>query len=361
MSGHGAALPIIENQDLTPNLRLRCLRLALRTKLIVVTTTHTPESLAALARGFQETRVFLTAAELDLFTLLAGSSLSLEEAAAARRADPRALSILLDALAAMGLLEKSDGRWRTVPALVPFLSSHGEKSLLPLALHSVNLWDRWSRLTEVVAGSRPGAADRDGWTRSFIGAMNVIAAPQADGLVAAVEPGAARRLLDVGGGPATYTLAFVKAVPGLRATLFDLPAVVDLARENVAAAGLLDRVDLVAGDLRSDALPGGHDLAFVSAIIQMLGPSGNVALFRKVYDALVPGGRIVIRDHVMSPDRTAPRAGALFAVNMLVGTEEGGTFTFEEIAGWLVEAGFEKPRLTRAGERMDGLVEAFRS
>ncbi len=307
-----------------------------------------------------ETRVFLTAAELDLFTLLSGRPLSLEEAAAARNADPRALAILLDSLAATGLLEKADGRWQTPEALVPFLSSRGERSLRPLALHSVQLWDRWSRLTEVVAGSRPMAGDRDAWTRAFIGAMNVIAAPQADALVAAVHPGPARRLLDVGGGPATYTLAFVKALPGLRATLFDLPAVVEMARGNVAAAGLLDRVDLVAGDLRTDVLPGGHDLAFVSAIIHMLGPSGNVALFRKVLDALVPGGRIVIRDHVMSPDRTAPRAGALFAVNMLVGTEEGGTFTFSEISSWLVESGFERPRLVRTGERMDALVEAFR-
>lgn len=323
-------------------------------------TTHTPESLAVLARGFMETRVFLTAAELDLFTLLADVPLSREEAVAARGSDPRGLGILLDALAAMGLLEKSDGKWRTVPALVPFLSSHGERSLLPLALHSVNLWDRWSRLTEVVAGSRPGTGDRDGWTRSFIGAMHAIAAPQADGLVAAVEPGESRRLLDVGGGPATYTLAFVRAVPGMHATLFDLPAVIELARGNVSAAGLLDRVDLVAGDLRTDALPGGHDLAFVSAIVHMLGPDGNIALFRKVHDALVPGGRIVIRDHVMSPDRTAPRAGALFAVNMLVGTEEGGTFTLDEIASWLVEAGFERVRLMRSGERMDALVEAFR-
>ncbi|MFN7990413.1 MAG: methyltransferase [Thermoanaerobaculia bacterium] len=325
-----------------------------------MTTTHTPESLAALARGFQETRVFLTAAELDLFTLLADGPLSLEEAAAARGASPRALAILLDALAATGLLEKEGGKWRTPAALVPFLSSRGERSLLPLALHSVNLWDRWSRLTEVVAGPRPGAGDREASTRAFIGAMNVIAAPQADGIVGVVEPGAARRLLDVGGGPATYTLAFVRAVPGLRATLFDLPSVVEMARENVAAAGLLDRVDLVAGDLRTDPLPGGHDLAFVSAIVHMLGPSGNVALFRKVHDALVPGGRIVLRDHVMSPDRTAPRAGALFAVNMLVGTEEGGTFTFEELAGWLAEAGFERARLVRGGERMDALVEAFR-
>jgi len=323
-----------------------------------MTTPHTPESLSALARGFMETRVFLTAAELDLFTLLADRPRSLEEAAAARNADPRGLSILLDALAAMGLLEKSAEGWRTPASLAPLLASSGERSLLPLALHSVNLWDRWSRLTEKVAGERPAAGD--GWTRSFIGAMHAIAAPQADALVAAVGPGGARRLLDVGGGPGTYTLAFLRAVPELRATLFDLPDVVEIARENAARAGLLDRVGLVAGDLRTDALPGGHDLAFVSAIVHMLGADGNVALFRKVLDALVPGGRIVVRDHVMSPDRTAPRAGALFAVNMLVGTESGGTYTFEELSAWLAEAGFVRPRLLRDGERMDALVEAFR-
>ncbi len=323
-----------------------------------MTTSQTPESLSALARGFMEARVFLTAAELDLFTLLADGPLSLDEAAAARGADRRALAILLDALTAMGLLEKTDGRFTTPPSLAPLLSSSGERSLLPLALHSVNLWDRWSRLTETVAGTRPAAGD--GWTRSFIGAMHAVAAPQADALVAAVGPGSARRLLDVGGGPGTYTLAFLRAVPDLRATLFDLPEVVELARENAERAGLLDRVDLVAGDLRTDALPGGHDLAFVSAIVHMLGPAGNVALFRKVREALVPGGRIVLRDHVMSPDRTAPRAGALFAVNMLVGTKEGGTFTLEELSAWLEEAGFERPRLLRDGERMDALVEAVR-
>ena len=323
-------------------------------------TPYTPETLTALARSFMESRVFLTAAELDLFTLLAERPLSLSEAAAARGADPRAMEILLDALAAMGLLEKEGGGWRTNAELAPYLTAHGEKSLLPLAHYSLGVWDRWSRLTERVAGSRPEAGDRDAWTRSFIGAMHVIAAPQADGLVAAVAPGGARRLLDVGAGPATYTLAFVRAVPGLRATVFDLPAVVEMARERIAAAGLLDRFDLVAGDLRVDPLPGGHDLAFVSAIVHMLGPAENVALFRKVHDALVPGGRVVIRDHVMSPDRTAPRAGALFAVNMLLGTEAGGTYSLDEMDSWLVEAGFERTRLVRGGERMDALVEAFR-
>lgn len=89
-------------------------------------------------------------------------------------------------------------------------------------------------------------------------------------------------------------------------------------------------------------------------------PAGKASA-RRSHDALVPGGRLVIRDHVMSPDRTTPRSGALFAINMLVGTDAGGTFTFDEISSWLLEAGFERPRLLRDGERMDALVEAFRA
>ena len=101
----------------------------------------------------------------------------------------------------------------------------------------MNLWDRWSRLTEAVAGSRPGAGDRDA-VDSLVhrgDARHRRAAgrrPRCSG-----RAGTACRLLDVGGGPATYTLAFVKAVPGLTATLFDLPAVIELARGNVAATG----------------------------------------------------------------------------------------------------------------------------
>jgi hypothetical protein len=79
-----------------------------------------------------------------------------------------------------------------------------------------------------------------------------------------------------------------------------------------------------------------------------------------VFRAMVPGGRIVIRDHVMEPDRTEPRDGAIFAVNMLVNTEGGSTYTYEEIRNWLETAGFANVRFLKAGEHMDGLVEAFK-
>jgi len=147
----------------------------------------------------------------------------------------------------------------------------------------------------------------------------------------------------------------------MTATLFDRPPVVEMARVGLGAAGVLPRVTLAGGDFATDPLPPGHDLAFVSAIIHQNSPAENLALYKRIHEALVPGGRVVIRDHVMQPDRTGPRAGALFAINMLVGTASGGTYTFDEIAGGLARAGFERVRLVQAGERMDALVEAFKA
>jgi hypothetical protein len=116
----------------------------------------------------------------------------------------------------------------------------------------------------------------------------------------------------------------------------------------------------VGGDFYHDEFPPDHDLAFVSAVIHQNSPGQNLDLYRKIFRALVPGGRIVIRDHVMEPDRIRPRDGAIFAVNMLVGTPGGNTYTFGEIHSGLAQAGFVRIRLVQKGERMDGLVEGFK-
>jgi predicted O-methyltransferase YrrM len=323
-------------------------------------TPHTSDSLLALARNFMDSRVLLTGAELDLFTLLAPEPLGLDEIVSRTGADPRALEMLLDALAAQGLLVKERGRWRTESSVAPLLVEGGEGSVLPMVLHAANLWNRWSDLTRKIAPARDATGGPD-FVTAFIGAMHVVAAPQADLIVAAVGAGGARRLLDVGGASGTYTLAFLRTNPGMTATLFDRPAVVEMARTRLGAAGVLPRVTLAAGDFETDPLPPGHDFAFVSAILHQNSPAENLALYGRIHEALVPGGRIVIRDHVMQPDRTRPRAGALFAINMLVGTAGGGTYTFDEIAGGLKQAGFERVRLVQAGERMDALVEAFKA
>jgi hypothetical protein len=313
-----------------------------------------------MARAFQETRVLLSGAELDLFTLLAPAPLAAAEVAARVGADVAALTVLLDALAAIGLVVKRDGAYQTEASAAELLAADRPGSVLAMVLHSANLWGRWSALTRVVAGPQPDARMDASWQRSFIGAMHAVASPLAPHIVELVGAGASRRLLDVGGASGTYTLAFLAASPDLRATLFDLPPVIEIARGRLADAGVLDRVTLVPGDFYKDSLPSGHDLVFVSAIIHQNAPPANVALFRKAFAALVPGGRIVVRDHVLSPDRTQPKSGALFAVNMLVAERGGNSYTFDEIRAALAEAGFIGVRLLHPDTHMDGLVEAFK-
>jgi SAM-dependent methyltransferase len=312
------------------------------------------------SRAFQESRVLLTGAELDLFTLLAPAPMTAPDIAGRIGADLPALTIELDALAAMGLLVKRDGAYRTRPSAAELLASGRPGSVLPMVLHNANLWGRWTGLTRAVAGPQAEKKIDEASLLSFIGGMHVIAAPLAARIVELVKPGASRRLLDVGGASGTYTLAFLAASPEMRATLFDRAPVVELARTRLRDAGVLDRVTLVPGDFYSDALPGGHDLVFVSAIIHQNNPVQNLDLFRKAFAALEPGGRIVVRDHVLSPDRTAPLSGALFAVNMLAVYSGGNSYTLAEIADALTQAGFGQVRQIHPDAHMDGLVEAYK-
>jgi predicted O-methyltransferase YrrM len=326
---------------------------------------NSPEAILKLARQFMESRILLSAAEMNLFSLLDQTPSTAKDLAGTLNADPRGLTILLDALAAMGLLSKKEDLYLSAPDVAPFLIDKNPRSVLPMILHAAHLWETWSRLTLIVKehgiAEAPASSGRDAdELRAFIGAMHVVGTPRAQKIVTAIQPGRARNLIDVGGASGTYTIAFLKAAPEMKATLFDQPEVIPIARERLAEAGVLDRVRLVAGDFYEDELPGGHDLALLSAIIHQSSPAGNVELFRKVMRALIPGGRMIIRDHVMEPGRTEPKDGAIFAVNMLVNTAGGSTYTFDEIRNWLEEAGFASVRHLKAGEHMNSLVEAFK-
>ena len=292
-------------------------------------TDKGPGDILKLSRNFMESRILLSAAELNLFTMLGRGPLNAGALADTIGADLRGLTILLDALAALGLLDKDGRLYRCPESVLRFLSEDSPDSVLPMLRHAAHLWGRWSGLTGMVKDPCSVEDQRESsWNEeelsAFVKAMDVIARPTAPAIVAAVAPASARRLLDIGGALGTYTLAFLEAAPAMKATLFDRPRVIEMARDHIGKAGFLDRVSLVSGDFYEDELPGGHDLGFLSAIIHQNSPEENVALFKKTYRALGEGGRIVIRDHVMESARSRPRDGALFAVNMLVVTSGGG-------------------------------------
>ncbi|MCX7602594.1 MAG: methyltransferase, partial [Bryobacteraceae bacterium] len=125
---------------------------------------------------------------------------------------------------------------------------------------------------------------------------------------------------------------------------FDLEPVIRIAERHIRAEGLQGRIVTRAGDLTRDEFGSGYDLILLSAICHMLGPEENLGLFRRCFRALAPGGRLLIRDFILEPDRISPPHAALFAVNMLIGTRSGSTYTEEEYASWLKEAGFAAVR-----------------
>ena len=323
----------------------------------------TVEDVLALGRSYQGAAVLAAAADLDLFSALTPAPLAAADLARTLQCDLRGLTILMDALVGLRLLAKSDGNYALPASLKALLTPDGAQSILAMAQHQGHCLRNWAQLSRVVKTGRPakripGVRGEAGDQEAFIGAMHNISVPNADQVIRAVQPLHFQHLLDIGGASGTWTIAFLRACPSAQATLFDLPHVLPMARRRLVAAGLDQRVKLVAGDFMTDALPPGADLAWVSAIVHQNSRAQNRDLFGKVVAALVPGGRIAIRDILMEEDRTQPVAGALFAVNMLVATEGGGTFTFADLREDMMAVGFAEVALARQDEAMNAVVVA---
>ena len=314
------------------------------------------------ARGFWEARILMTAAEFDVFSLLLDEPKTAEQVAGELSSDLRATEMLLNALVALEMLVKKNDAFRVRPGLEGPLSSSTPETIIPLILHMAQLWDTWGNLTEIARNGKQdassGAVDRDEeGIKAFIGAMHTIGRGMAEQVVAMLDLTGKENFIDIGGGSGVYTIATLQKSPEMRATIFDRPMVIEIAKTKVAEENLSDRVTLVKGDFYKDDIPGGHDLALLSAIIHQNSPKQNVDLYRKVFDSLVPDGTIVIRDHVMSEDHTKTAEGALFAINMLVATPEGGAYSLGEITSDLEAAGFTNTHLLHHAE-MDSLVTA---
>ena len=299
-----------------------------------------PDDFTRMVNGWREGRIVLTAVELDLFSAV-GDGATAAEVASRLAADPRGTACLLHALAALGLLEKRDGAFHNGPVAARFLCAGAPDDGRGALLHGAALWHRWSALTECVRSGRP--ADRGprdpADTAAFIAAMHANSTQRAPALIAALDLSGVRRVLDVGGGSGGHAIALAHAVPEARIEVLDLADVVPLTARYVAAAGVADRVRTRVGDLNADDFGAGYDLVLISAICHMNGPAANADLIRRAARSLAPRGRVAVLDHVLEPDRTAPAAGAIFAVNMLVNTTAGGNYTEAEYFGWMRDAG----------------------
>jgi len=321
------------------------------------------EQILELMRAYQVPCILAAAADLDIFEKLALAPQTAAEVADASDCDLRAVTILLNAMAAVRIIVKQDEHYSIPPALVPFLREGSAQSVIAMIRHQANCLRRWSRLpwtVQIGKPDNPGPSinGEEADNASFIEAMNVVSRDVADKLIQEIHPGGVHCVLDLGGASGSWTLAWLKAEPKSRAIIFDLPHVIPMARERFAALPFADRVEMRAGDFYTDDLPKGADLAWVSAIIHQNSPDQNRALYRRIAAALEPNGWIYIRDIVMESSGTAPVAGALFSVNMLSGTKGGKCYSLSEIQEDLRSAGFMDVQLVRRDEGMHSIVRA---
>jgi len=296
------------------------------------------------AESFQ---ALVAAHRLGVFEALGGGGLTAAKIASRIEADERGTTLLLEALEALGYLNKKGSHYAATASTAKWLPALGDGigwfGLMVQRLHD---------LDQCVRRGGPTTETRawlnqipNGW-REFQAGMVALARMTADEIAAKVRvPATARRLLDVGGGHGLYSIKFCRRYPQLSATVFDLPEAMDVARETIAAEDMGHCVSARDGDFWMDDLGTGYDVALLFNIIHANLPDKNVELLRKVARALSPGGLVVILDQLTGKvsTGTARAVAALMSLN-LFNLAGGQAYTFEEIAGWLRSAGFAEPR-----------------
>lgn len=297
------------------------------------------------AASFQKSRILLSGFELDIFTNIDESGTTSDHLAARLQLDDHACERLLNALVSLGFLSKGGDLFLNTSESFAFLSKKSPEYLGGL-MHTNHLWNTWSGLTQVVktgkASHREEINERgEEWLLSFINAMHDRAKKQAPLQLSNIDLSGVKSILDVGGGSGAYSMEFITLNPDVKATVFDLPNVVPITRQYISKDGFTGKIETHEGDYTSDPLPEGFDLVFLSAIIHSNSLDTNKELINKCFISLNMNGRIVIQDWIMNSNRTQPTSGAVFAINMLVGTEEGDCFTEQEVMGMLANAGFK--------------------
>jgi ubiquinone/menaquinone biosynthesis C-methylase UbiE len=314
-----------------------------------------PAPLLSGTFGFAITCVLVSAVELDVFTAVDDGANTVERLAEQTSCSPRGLRILLNALAGMGCLAKEDGRYALTPFAATYLSKKSRTYAGAVAAHSKMLRDNWDHLTDVVRTGKSqraveGGPDRGEFFSEFVGSlygMNTPAAEAVARLLWKAEPPSPCHVLDVGAGSGVWSLALARAVPHAKVTVADWPAVIEKATKKFVAVGKMeDRYSYLPGNFREvDFGESAFDAAYLGHICHSEGAENSRILFQRLHRALKRGGRLVIADMMPDEARSEATLALLFAVNMLVNTEEGDAFTFGEYRQWLEASGFGEVRM----------------
>jgi 3-hydroxy-5-methyl-1-naphthoate 3-O-methyltransferase len=306
-----------------------------------------PSLIMQLALAYRSSMALFAASELDVFSILAQGPATADEVASATRAAGEPMRLLLNACVSVNLLTRTGGRYANTGVADAFLVKgrpayigHGMK-------YAEDLYLPWSHLADHVRSGKPAMEPEEilgkdpEKTRAFIYAMHERARGIGAVLPHGVDLGGRRRLLDVGGGPGTYSISLVRATPGLRSTVLDLPPVLEITKEIVAANGCADRIDTQPGNYLTTDFGTGFDAILLSGMMHRETPASCQMLLRKAFAALEPGGIVIVSDFFFDDEeRTEPAMATFLALSMALTAEHGTTHSKQHMARWMKDAGF---------------------
>jgi ubiquinone/menaquinone biosynthesis C-methylase UbiE len=264
------------------------------------------------------------------------------------------MSAVLNALVGLQLLERTRNRYKLTPESAAFLVSTNPPYYGAFFEHTTeHLIPQWLQINRVVRTGKPATAlnsEREG-AKFFAGfveslfPLSVGAARVLGEHLQLAKATAPVKVLDIAAGSGVWGITLAQQSPQVRMAAVDWPEVLKITEKMARRHGIAKRLTKIPGDLLKVSYGKGHHIATLGHIIHAEGRERSRRLFKKVFNALAPGGTIAIMEFVVNHDRTGPPMGLLFAVNMLINTKAGDTFSFEEMSAWLREAGFRKPRL----------------
>jgi predicted O-methyltransferase YrrM len=281
---------------------------------------------------------------LDVFTILGEEPADAAALSQKVGADKRGLEALLNALTAMGLLQKANGKFMNTGASSSFLVSTSPSYMGDIIRHHHYLVSSWSKLSAAVRKGTP--VRRKKRTKDEIGSfllgMTNQALRIAPRVANEIDLYNRRHLLDLGGGPGTYAVHFCLANTDMKATIFDLPDTRPFALQVIEKAGLRDRVDFLGGDYLKDDIGGPYDVVWLSHVLHSMGPEECLLVIEKAVSALESDGLILVHDFLLSDTRDGPLFPALFALNMLVNTPQGRSYSDKEVTEMLSRVGVKE-------------------
>jgi precorrin-6B methylase 2 len=334
-------------------------------------TSEDSSRVHSILTAYLQSKAAFTALELGVFEALDKKPRTVAELAGELGLQERPTRALLVALRGLDLVREQGGSYANSPETDRYLVAGRPEYMGGFVAHQNSHFAHFARLDEAVRTNASlnkrvlkkgygdqGAAQGEGrkGTAPFIQAMRVSSRLQADKLAAAVPLDGVRHIVDLGCGSGDYSIALAKHHPELRVTSMDYPAVTDLARANVAEAGLADRVEVVPADIMEDAWPE-CDAVLLSHVLDGYGPERSAHLVKRIHGHLPTGGRLLVHSHM--PSLATGLFPAMFGLILLVNTEEGEVRDVDDIRGWVDDAGFRDVH-TQNVSLLSGLLVAHK-